>query len=306
MWLGVLYFGVAAMLAQIHLSEIEFGPRHAARLARHHHVLDHTGDAPWAYRVLMPHLAEATAIPLRPLLGQPAVEIAYGWWQFWATFGLLCLFHRWLRTWLEPAWATSGTLLAAAMHPATYQFHWFQPDSPVDLLVWTAAGVLTVAGRDAWLFPLIAVGALNRETAVFVVAIYAALRWGREPALQTATRTVGLLACWGLPFAAVRWWVGARPWAVDLDDHWLSNYRLEWVAIAVAFLAPLLVLPWVGFARRPIELRRLAIVLLVAYLPLQVVFGRIREVRLLLPLALALVPLAMLTLREATLERDRE
>ena len=38
--------------------------------------------------------------------------------------------------------------------------------------------------------------------------------------------------------------------------------------------------------------------LLATYVPLQLVFGRIREVRLLLPLVLALVPLALLALRD--------
>src|SRR5678815_2683357 len=100
LWLGVLYFGLSAMLVQIHASDIEFGPRQVPRLTRHEQVLERTGDAPWAYRVLMPNLVEVTAMPLRPVLGTASVEVGYAWWHFWATFGFLCVFHRWLRTWL--------------------------------------------------------------------------------------------------------------------------------------------------------------------------------------------------------------
>jgi hypothetical protein len=68
------------------------------------------------------------------------------------------------------------------------------------------------------------------------------------------------------------------------------------------FLGGLLVVPWSGWSRRPPELRRLALVLWLTYVPLQLVFGRIREVRLLLPLAIALIPLALLALRDAEVD----
>src|SRR5690606_20120874 len=156
-------------------------------------IIDGEGRQPWAYRVLTPYAVEYTAQAISPPLERGvALETAYVAWRGLATFAFLCLFHLWLCVWVEPTWAVAGTLLAGALHPASYQFYWFQPDSPPDLVVWTLAALLTVWKRDRWLAPLVVVGTLNRETAVFAIGIHAVLRLGQEPLLRLAARCVGL------------------------------------------------------------------------------------------------------------------
>jgi hypothetical protein len=91
-----------------------------------------------------------------------------------------------------------------------------------------------------------------------------------------------------------------------LGDHALAvepggtgNLLPLWWVYAAGFLGAVWVLPWMGFRRRPPELQRMAIALMATHLPLQLLFGRVREVRLLLPLAVALIPLALLRLQES-------
>jgi hypothetical protein len=305
--IAALYLALAIMLTQVHAYEINFGPKQELREARHDRIIEGRGEAPWAHRLLTPYLAEALARPLEPALGHRlAREGAYLSLQCAAIFCFLVFFHAFLQAWLDSGWALAGTLFAAALHPVTFRFYWFQPDSAVDLAVWAAAAWLTVARRDVWLAPLTAIGALNRETAVFVAVIFLALRWGDSPRSHTIKRFLGLLLAWLIPFLALHAAVGMRPWAVNLHDLVRSNLQPSWLLYAVAFLAPLLLLPWIGWSRRPPELRRLAVALLVTYLPLQLVFGRIREVRLFLPLAIPLIPLVLLALRDSANERSDE
>ena len=303
--LTLVYLGIAGMLTALHGVEINFGDHGKQRGIRHERVLAGTGEAPWTYRVLMPAVAEAVAVPLRALMSDPAArEFSYLVWRFLGIAAFLLLFHVYLRRWLELPWAIAGVLWAAALHPASFQFYWFQPDSPTDLAVWTAAAVLTFAGRDRWLFPLIFVGSLNRETAVFVIAVHAALRWGTEPSRKLVLRCLLLGVCWAVPFVGIRLMVGQRAWVAPIAELAADNLNAGWLAWALVCLGALLIVPFARWSHSPPELRRLAIALITTYLPLQLVFGRIREVRLLLPLVLALIPLALLAVRDAHARGD--
>lgn len=295
-WAALLWLGLSLLLVQVHAHEINFGPKRELRAKRHDAILAMTGEAPWTYRVAMPAVAEVTERVIAPVFGRSSLEAAYIGWHFAAVFGFLLLFHAWLRTWLDPAWTVAGVLLAAALHAPTYRFYWFGPDSAVDLVVWVAAALLARRGRDAWLVPLAFLGSLNRETAVFVLPIWAALRWGELPAGRIAALGAAIAAAWAAPFVGLRLVIGLRPWSVSVPELLRDNLQPDWLAYALAFFGALLVLPWLDLARAPAALRRLALVLVPTYLPLQLAFGRIREIRLFLPLLLVLVPLALLAL----------
>ncbi len=295
---AALYLGLALLLTQVHAYQVNFGEHERQRSVRHEKVLDGRGESPWVYRTLSPRLAEATRTPLAVVISpQVALEASYLGWRLVWTALFLWLFHRWLREWVDAAWATAGTLLAAALHAPSYRFYWFQPDSPLDLVVWTAAAWCSRTGRDAWLYPLVFFGTLNRETAVFALVIHGALRWGEEPRRRLLLRLAGLFAAFAIPFFGIRAWIGPQPASVAVGEALRANANPEWLAYAAAFLGALWVLPWIG-RDRPRALVRLAQALMITYLPLQFLFGRIREVRLLLPLAVALIPLALLALRE--------
>ena len=223
---AVLYLGLSLMLAAMHAMDVDLGTHEAQARQRHHAILAGHAQAPFAYRVLMPILAEGTKRVLESAFPpDEALALAYVGWRFAGILAFFLLFHVYLRAWLDEAWATAGVLLAAALHPAAHHFYWYQPDSPTDLVVWTLAGVLTMAGRDVWLFPLIALGALNRETAVFAIAVHACLRWGREPRRTLIVRCAGLLATFTATFVVLHAAIGFRPWGAPAASPGTSPAR---------------------------------------------------------------------------------
>ena len=305
-----LYLGLALCLALFHGSIQNFGPRQDDRAERHAQVLSHAGEAPWTYRLLVPTLAEIVR-PVPEGLGaspKDALEASYLLWQFLFTAALFLAFHRYLTIWLDPVWALAANLFFIALQGPAFAYHWFQPDSLPDLLVWVAAAVLSLGPpgrRDFWLFPLVLVGAVNRESALFLVAIHGAFRWGREPTKDLCFRGLALAACWLVVFLGVRRLVGSHGWAHGGTpwSYFLANItNPDWLLYAASFFGVLWLAPFVGWGRQPAGLRRLA-VLMIPYLALQFAFGRIREVRLLLPLSLVLIPLGALWLRSALLPR---
>lgn len=300
-----LYLGLALLLVQLHGEWINFGPKAGKRADRHQQIVSGQGEAPWVHRLAVPWAAELTgrAISVAGFPKQRSVELAYLFWRWVFTFGLFLLFHRYLGHWVPPPWPLLGTLLLVGLHGPSYSHYWYQPASALDLLLWVACAVLTLERRWTWLFPLILLGSFNRETSVFIVLIHGALLWGQMPVRPLLLRMAGLGACWALPFVAVRLVVDAAGWAHG-SSPWgmlLANFsHLDWLLYALCFWGVLWVLPGLHWRQLPRQLRALVVVLL-PYLALQLAFGRIRELRLLLPLALALVPVLLLTLRE----RDR-
>ncbi|MBN1336909.1 MAG: hypothetical protein JXB39_13205 [Deltaproteobacteria bacterium] len=308
--LAGLWLGVAALLAWFHAEVIDFGPRQARILQRHDLVLAGTGAAPWVHRVLSPWIAETLSrvLALSGLSRTDAVSAAYAIWRGVALGTVFLLFQRWLRLRFEEPWAWAGTGVLALLHGPSFVHYWFQPDSPVDLAVWAGALVLTEERRDGWLFPLVLAGALNRETAVFAVLLHVALRWGREPSGRLVGRAAGLLATWAVVLAVLHAVVPGSGWAHGSTPAGMlaANFgHPSWFALAAVFLGVLWVAPVLAWRRLPADLKRVCLVSL-PYLLLVLAFGRIREVRLLLPLVLVLVPTFLVALgaRPSGLERE--
>jgi hypothetical protein len=305
--LAALWLGLATALVLLHGEVIDFGPRQAKIIERHTAILAHSGESPWAYRIAMPLLAETLRPAAERLLGlsvADAVCTIYAVLRGLALWSTFLLLHRWLSRRFAWPWPLAGTLLLAALcGPATVHY-WFAPDSPVDLAVWAAALVLTDERRDPWLFLLIVAGAFNRETALFAVALHVALRWGHEPRKRLALRTVLLVVTWALVVASVHLAVGSRPWAHGGTPAAFLAANLAhpgWLAWAATFLGVLWIAPALSWHRLTADLRR-ALAALVPYLVLVLAFGRVREVRLLLPAALVMIPTLLVAIGAETRE----
>ena len=297
-----LYFGLSVLLTAAHGYAVNYGPNQKLRQERHDRLARFGGEAPWAYRVLSPAIARASGEALKPALArsEDRRELGYllGRWAF--TFGFFVTFHRFIEAWLPPVWALAGVSFSAALHGPATAHYWFQPDSPGDLALWSAAALLSVRGRGAWIAPLIMLGALNRETSIFAVPIHLALVWGAEPRARSLLRAAGLALCWLAPTLALRaaihptGWAGGGGWSGPLQENLAHT---EWWLYALCFTGAWLWLPLAGLGRLPPALKRLMVALL-PYLALVLCFGRLREVRLLLPLCLAFVPAALFVLRQ--------
>lgn len=297
----LLYVGLSTILTSLHGYNVNYGPKDHKRTARHERIIDMRGESPWAYRLAVPYAAEGISRALAPL---PISEqdrreggyLAIRWVSMLVTF---LAFHGFQRFFLPRAWALAGTLLLAALHGPSFEHYWFQPASAPDLMLWTLGAYLTMKRKDAWLFPMIVLGALNRETVVFLIPIHIALRWGEEPLQKLALRAGALGLAWLVPFVGVRTVVEVTGWAngKSATDFLMSNLtRTEWIGYALAFAGTWTLLPFLGWRSVPPRLRRLILVM-GPYIGLIFAFGRIREVRLLLPMGLAFIPAMMLVLQ---------
>jgi hypothetical protein len=292
------------MLTWLHALDVELRDDYAAQRAeRHVEILAHRGKDPYVYRLLAPELAElGRRWSGHSGTGQDdAPARSYLVLHFAATFAGLLLFRRVVAALCEPPWALTGTLLFAALHPASYRYYWFQPDSPIDLALWLLAAWLAVRGRSGyWLIPLTAVGAFNRETILFAPLIFGALAWERVPRRTLVVQCAAALAIWAAVFVGLRCWIGRTERVVGLSDLFRENLENPqgWLYAAV-FFGVLWILPLLRWRRSSPLLRRLTLVL-IPYFILVVIFGRTQEVRLFLPLSLCLIPHLLEALRGST------
>lgn len=310
-----VYLGLALVLTLLHGENVNWSERQHKRLDRHAQILRGTGDAPWGYRIAVPFTAEALrraqggqALPEKlPKPKTPAskalsdpLERGYLLLRFLFTAGLFVAFHGWLARFGTATEAFAGTAFLAALHGPSYAHYWFQPASSLDLMLWVAAALALHHRRDPWVPALLLVGAVNRETSVFLVALYAVMRFETLSWGALAARCGGLLAIWAAVQGAIRAWIGPLGWAgrgATPADYLADNLsHPDWLLYAAAFFGVLWVVPGLVWRRLPTELKGLVLVL-VPYVALQFLFGRVREVRLFLPLAIALVPAALIWLR---------
>ncbi len=297
----LLYLGMSLSLVQLHSFMVNFGGKQERRLARHEQIMELQGQSPWCYRLAVPFAAQGTAF-LPSLLGsseENALEYSYLFWRWLFTLGALLLFHRYVSTWLDTPWALTAGMFFAGLHSPSYAYYWFQPASSADLLLWLSAAVLTISGKPAWLYPLLLLGGLNRETSVFIIGIHAALQYGKEPTSLLVKRSALLLVSWALAIGAGRTLVHSRGWAHGSTVAGMLSANLEhpgWLLYAFSFFGLFWLAPFLRWSEYPAPLRRMAVALS-PYLVLQFLFGRIREVRLLLPISMVVLPMGMLYVR---------
>lgn len=308
--IAALYLGLSMSLTSFHAFQVNFGPNEGKREVRHERIVQlEGGQKPWAYRAAVPLAVEHQIEPVLRTIGvskETSREYGYLVVRFAATWLTLLLSHALIRRFTTDQMALSGTLLIGALHGPSVEHYWFQPASGPDHVFWLVTALLTLSKRDAWLYAVVFLGAFNRETIVFAIPIYLALRWGTEPARRTLERAFVMGLLWLTPFIWLRGTVALRYSASPtVREYAMRNLTdFEWQFYALAFAGVWYVVPLMGWRHLSHPLRRL-ILMMVPYLGLVLAFGRIREVRLLLPTTVAFVPAAMVVLN-AWLKQDTE
>jgi hypothetical protein len=303
-WLFVicLLLGFSLLLANFHGYAVNLGEHIDDRTLRHQRIINSTGDSPWAYRILTPYMVEWLEPVFRNLSGlrhEIARENVYVFFRWLYVFPALVGFHYLMERWLLPSWALTATMLFIALHGPSYVHYWYQPASPLDLCLWIWAVIATLRGKYIWLFPMVLIGTLNRETACFIVAIHFFLRLGEEPLPKLLARCTALGLVWLALFLGLREGIEVEGWAPGAGVGKLLKDNLtnpQWLFYTLSFLGFWAILPFTRIRSMPKEMKRL-LMAMVPYVLLVVFFGRIREVRLLLPLCIPLVPAAMLIMQ---------
>ena len=252
----------------------------------HLQMVSGAAPAPNQYRPLTPWIAEAL---LRLFPGLHVVTV-YLLIRSVATGVALRLFDRYMRTWFAPVAATAGTLCLAATIPFTY-FHVVQESDPINLLVFVTAFWALARGKDLALIPLVLVGTLNREATAMIPAVYLLGRFGQTPWRRLAAMTVGLGAAWAVVYGGLLLAYGIRPYYCDVVMI-RTNFGSPLPSLYLALLfGALWVVAFLGQRRGPRILAR-ALWLLPPYVVLHYVIALVWEVRLFLPWAPVIIPLA--------------
>ena len=285
-YLPLLYLGLGAAAALVW--------QHTGALAGlrswHHEMITGAAPAPNQYRPLTPWLAEI----LWRLMPGAGVTTAYFLLRAVVTGATLMVFHRYLRVWFSPVAAAAGTLCLAAIIPYTQQ-RVVQESDPINLLVFVAAFWAIAVRKDRLLLPLVLVGTLNREAAALIPAVYLVARWGELPAGRLATRTAALTAAWGIVYGGLLWGYGLREYYCPTVMFFVNVGSWKPTAYLVVLFGVMWVLAFRAGGDAPRFLRR-ALWLVIPYAALHYVLARVEEVRLFLPFAPVVIPLAWWTL----------
>jgi hypothetical protein len=291
--------GLAALACVAHYLLVDI-PNRLEQLEWHRQIVTNTGYYPDQYRILTYVLAEGLI-----RLGVP-FTLAHELLRFGFTAGALVLLTRCLEVWLPRPWPAIGLLMAALVLPSTYLFYHLQPTDPLNWLIFCAAVLLLVRGWDWALVPLVAVGALNRETVLVLPVLQALVRWGHQPVRRWLPVTLSALAVGFAVYFGLRLVLGMHPpYASESVRHyWRRNLYdpRTWWQLLIFFNLTLVFGAW-RFWRRPEFLRRAAL-LVPMMLAIYVSVGYLRETRYLLPLLPVTLPITLLGLREWLVERS--
>jgi hypothetical protein len=174
-------------------------------------VVDGSADAPERYRVLVPFglhgLAKVTGLSPSTVWHLSRLTL------FVAAY---FIFLAYLRTWFSEPSALLGTAVVAATLPLTFTNSWAHPDHAAELGLFTAACLAIARNRTAWVFGLLALATLNRETAAFLVPLYLVV----GPTTRQRLLVTGALA---LEWAAI--YVGLRAWRGFAAYDYLQIWR---------------------------------------------------------------------------------
>lgn len=300
-WLLPLYVAIAAALAfadfrmraHQHRPALEFIPA----------VVAGTADAPERYRVLMPFVIHALAGGDRDALPRVWLVVRL------ASFVAACLaLHWYLATWFDPARALAGTASVMALLPLTFTNSWAHPDHIPELALFTFAAGALARERLAMFLGGLALAALNRETAVFLVVLCAAVTWGSKAWLPWSA-AAGLT--WAVIYAGLRtWrgWVHYDYWQVGrnleflrlLPEGYDPYYRMYGWFFVVAF-APLVALALRAGGSAPVFARR-ALLVVPVFVAVAFAFSSIVETRIFTPLFTLTIPAAVAGMGRLTKE----
>ncbi len=293
---GVIYLSFAFTLSFYHFQTVDY-PFLPDRREFHQGVIRGDFNAPYQYRILSPWLTEVPSIMAEKTLGlstskQAALtrEFFYLLQRLIATFLLFLVFHLYLTKWFTSEIAFSGTLILAGLHIFTFRSYFFQPDSPLHLLLLTTGAYLMSRGEyKGWLYPLTIVGTLNRETFGLIVPLHMAFFGFRK---KTLLHSAGLLMVWLAVQLSLRGVFGIRP---RFPDRPLVTNFYE--SLWPLFLFSLMwVIPLIYFRRLPATFRWMMALFAPPLIIANIIYGKVEETRLFLDLALVIIPATLFIL----------
>lgn len=278
---AILWMPIAAFLTLAYWTatpEINHGVGYLVHAA----ALERWGAVPFSWRILIPLIINLF-VPLTDLVG---VLWAIAFLSITLTAAALIALFAWLRVWVGEGRAWIGVGIAALLVPLMYASYVNSANLPLEVIL-ILIGLL-VRDRHNWRYAaLVALAALNRETGLYLVVLYA-LTPNMQPRWLLRYLFVFLLtfALVNAASPATWYWGGALGFFND------PAYLLT----ALVYQTPFLCLFALALRNRKAalpDLRRLWWFVPINY-AVFLLFGRWAEVRLLFPALAVAMPLIVL------------
>lgn len=294
-------FVAASAVTALDYAFVAGAPALDARRDIHRGVFDGTAMDPDRYRVLAPLIVEGAI----RVLGSPApydstFDRLYAAFYVIAMTAMLWSMFSYVRVWFSDEQALIAVLLVASTLRITIRQHNYAPASYLEPTFVALALLLILNDRRILLAFLVTIATLNRETAVFIVFLFAVTHtWTRRNLAAAA----GYAAIWLVVFLGVRLVMGPGERYWDLDRIWRTNLSQPGLTLynLTAFLGVMWIFALLGLRHAPGFVRRTAWVI-PAYLIVIGVWGIWWEVRLLMALLPVILTLSLSWLFEPASE----
>lgn len=299
---GLLMLLLAASFAKLHIDVIDRAYLFD-EIVLHGQVVRHVAPAPYQYRVLQPMLVDPVIKDIPKHWYRKSFVFFYSLIRFvslsTALIGLFFALRKRFTHWT----AFGGTLLLSAFIPFTFHNYYFQPSTIMEYAVFAIALLATVEKKIVWLYPLMLVGTLNRETTLFVPFIY--ILW-HFPALRKSDylKLIPLFAIWAIVFAGVRFLIPAPTNLLDIGEYIRLNLTSYYENLDVLPFLAICLVPLVRLRGMPGEYKRLMLFNLI-WFPLHFVASQWWEVRYYIPSVMLTLPALLWMMKSSVPEPYR-
>lgn len=276
-------FVAASAVTALDYAFVAGAPALDARRDIHRSIFNHTATEPDRYRLLAPLVVEGAIrilLPSSPF--DAAFDRVYAVFYLTAMTAMLWAIFAYVRVWFSDEQALIAVLLVASTLRITIRQHNYAPASYLEPTFVALALLLILRDRRVLLGCLIAIATLNRETAIFIVLLFAAT----QPLTGRNVKTsLVYAAIWATVFVGVRYLLGPGERYWELERIWRTNISQPGLTLynLTAFLGVMWIFAIAGVGRAPGFVRRTALVI-PAYFAVVAVWGIWWEVRLLLPM----------------------
>lgn len=283
---AVVYVSLAAALTTLHAWRVDV-PFREEQKRWHAEILAGTAPHPYNARILQPLAVEAACRMVPQKLRDDTFTAGYAGFRVASLLATFVAFELFLLSFpglLRLDVARLVVLFVASLYPLGFCGYHYQPTSPLDLALFTIGLLLIVRQRDPWLLPLMLVATMNRNTSIFLLAVYLLWRWpelrgrGRRVA-ATRLLALALALAWGLTVLGIERSFPGQGWVsspAEFVAFNLGQWRV-WGVLGIMAVPLLVALPC-AWRRAPAELRRAALVTL-PYVALHVAMAKCDEAR---------------------------
>jgi hypothetical protein len=205
--------------------------------------------------------------------------------------GIGLAFQWYLELWFSEGPAFSGTLFLFLVIHYTYMFGG-HIDSLFNLLLFIVCASLIVRKINWLLYIIIPLGALNRETILFVPFLYFLAEYSDQNKWNACWKSITLFLSGFLIYGIIRLLrVGFD--SSGYSDLFFWNFACHHCNLTLFFMFHLFwILAFIGLSQKPFILQRWAISI-PFFIVVHYHLGSVREVRMFLPLAVIIIPLAL-------------